>query len=117
MLASLRHPYIAGLIDAGTTADGIPYAVIEQMDGVPIDTYCDASLPDQADRIRLVLKLCDARSVCTSQPDRTQRIKPDNVLVTADGIPKLIDFGIASDLGDEANDHRDACLYTGLRQP
>ena len=42
MLASLGHPYIAGLIDAGATADGIPYAVIEKVDGIPIDSYCDA---------------------------------------------------------------------------
>jgi eukaryotic-like serine/threonine-protein kinase len=103
MLASLRHPYIASLIDAGSTGDGIPYAVIEQIDGVPIDAYCDASLPDQADRIRLVLKLCDALQFAHRNLIVHSDIKPDNVLVTADGIPKLIDFGIASDLGDEEN--------------
>lgn len=102
MLASLRHPYIAGLIDAGTTADGIPYAVIEQVDGVPIDTYCDTWLPDQQDRIRLVLKLCDAVQFAHRNLIVHSDIKPDNVLVTADGIPKLIDFGIASDLAEEA---------------
>jgi serine/threonine protein kinase/tetratricopeptide (TPR) repeat protein len=102
MLASLRHPYIASLIDAGTTSDGIPYAVIEQVDGVPIDTYCDSSLPDQADRIRLVLKLCDAVQFAHCNLIVHSDIKPDNVLITADGIPKLIDFGVASDLGNEA---------------
>jgi len=102
MLASLRHPYIAGLIDAGTTADGIPYAVIEQVDGVPIDSYCDTWHPDQAERIRLVLKLCDAVQFAHRNLIVHSDIKPDNVLVTADGIPKLIDFGVASDLGEEA---------------
>ena len=103
MLASLRHPYIASLIDAGTTGDGIPYAVIEQIDGVAIDAYCDASLPDQEDRLRLVLKLCDALQFAHRNLIVHSDIKPDNVLVTADGIPKLIDFGIASDLGDGEN--------------
>jgi eukaryotic-like serine/threonine-protein kinase len=103
MLASLRHPYIAGLIDAGTTEDGTPYAVIEQVDGVPIDTYCDTSRPDQVDRIRLVLKLCDAVQFAHRNLIVHSDIKPENVLVTADGIPKLIDFGVASDLGDNGN--------------
>ncbi|MCL4851448.1 MAG: serine/threonine protein kinase, partial [Bryobacteraceae bacterium] len=102
MLASLRHPYIAGLIDASITADGIPYAVIEQVDGVPIDGYCDTWHPDQAERIRLVLKLCDAVQFAHRNLIVHSDIKPDNVLVTADGIPKLIDFGVASDLGEEA---------------
>lgn len=101
-LASLRHPYIAGLIDAGTTEDGTPYAVIEQVDGAPIDSYCDTWLPDKADRIRLVLKLCDAVQFAHRNLIVHSDIKPDNVLVTADGIPKLIDFGIASDLSDDA---------------
>ncbi len=102
LLASLRHPYIAGLIDAGTTADGMPYAVIEQVDGVPIDNYCDASLPDQEDRIRLFLKVCDAVQFAHGNLIVHRDIKPDNILVTADGIPKLIDFGLASDIGDDA---------------
>lgn len=101
VLATLRHPYIAGLIDAGTTDSGIPYAAIEQVDGVPIDAYCDASLPDPADRIRLVLKLCDAVQFAHRNLIVHSDIKPENVLVTADGIPKLIDFGVASDLGED----------------
>jgi len=101
LLASLRHPYIAGLIDAGATADGMPYAVIEQIDGIPIDAYCDESLPDQADRIRLFLKVCDAVQFAHRNLIVHRDIKPENILVTPDGIPKLIDFGLASDLGDD----------------
>jgi serine/threonine protein kinase/tetratricopeptide (TPR) repeat protein len=101
MLASLRHPYIAGLIDAGTTPEGIPYAVIEQVDGVPIDTYCDTSLPTETERIQLFLKLCDAVQFAHRNLVVHSDIKPDNVLVTADGIPKLIDFGVANDLALE----------------
>jgi serine/threonine protein kinase/tetratricopeptide (TPR) repeat protein len=101
ILASLRHPYIAGLIDAGTTGDGTPYAVIEQVEGVPIDAYCDEHLPDPEDRIRLIIKLCDAVQCAHRNLIIHSDIKPENVLVTADGIPKLIDFGVASDLGDD----------------
>ena len=101
MLASLRHPYIAGLIDAGATEDGVPYAVIEQVDGVPIDRYCDASQLDDTARIRLALKLCEAVQFAHSNLIVHSDIKPDNVLITSDGIPKLIDFGVASDLGED----------------
>jgi eukaryotic-like serine/threonine-protein kinase len=101
MLASLRHPYIAGLIDAGSTADGVPYAVIEQVDGVPIDRYCDASVAALDDRIRLVLKLCDAVQFAHTHLIVHRDIKPENVLITADGIPKLIDFGVATGLGED----------------
>lgn len=103
MLASLQHPYIAGLLDAGTTEDGTPYAVIEQVDGVPIDAYCDSRLPDPADRIRLLLKLCEAVQFAHRTLIVHSDIKPENVLVTADGIPKLIDFGVASHLSDDSN--------------
>jgi len=102
MLAALRHPYIAGLIDAGTTPDGTPYAVIEQVDGVPIDDYCGARLLDCEERIRLVLKVCDAVQFAHNSLIVHSDIKPDNVLITADGIPKLIDFGAAADLGEDA---------------
>jgi eukaryotic-like serine/threonine-protein kinase len=102
VLASLRHPYIAGLIDAGATEDGSPYAVIEQVDGQPIDSYCDTTLLDKADRIRLIVKLCDAVQFAHRNLIVHGDIKPDNVLITGDGIPKLIDFGVASDLSGDA---------------
>lgn len=102
MLASLGHPYIAGLIDAGATADGTPYAVLEQVDGIPVDQYCDAHDADDSQRIALVLKLCEAVQFAHRNLIVHSDIKPANVLVTAGGIPKLIDFGIASDLNEEA---------------
>lgn len=117
MLASLRHPYIAGLIDAGTTQDGIPYAVIEQVDGVPIDTYCDQHLLDVEDRIRLILKLCDAVQCAHRNLIIHSDIKPENVLVTADGIPRLIDFGVASDLADDSSTATMRAFTPGYASP
>ncbi|HYO82238.1 MAG TPA: serine/threonine-protein kinase [Bryobacteraceae bacterium] len=103
LLASLRHPYIAGLIDAGTTSEGLPYAVIEQVDGVPVDTYCASSVPGTVDRIGLFLKLCDAVQFAHANMVVHGDIKPQNVLVTPDGLPKLIDFGVATELGEQAS--------------
>lgn len=102
VLASLRHPFIAGLIDAGTTEDGTPYAVIEQVEGVPIDTFCETHGADTADRIRLLLKVCDAVRFAHGNLIVHSDLKPDNILVTADGNPKLIDFGVANDLREDS---------------
>lgn len=117
MLASLRHPYIAALIDVGNTADGMPYAVIEQVDGVPIDTYCDTSLPSHGDRIRLLLKVCDAVQFAHRNLIVHRDIKPDNILVTADGIPKLIDFGLATGLEDDATLTSNRAFTPGYASP
>jgi hypothetical protein len=102
VLASLQHPYIAGLIDAGTTAEGIPYAVIEQVDGVALDTYCEMHGIDEPGRIGLVLKICEAVQFAHRNLIVHSDLKPENVLVTTDGVPKLIDFGISNDLGEDA---------------
>ena len=117
MLASLRHPYIAGLIDAGATVEGIPYAVIEQVDGVAIDSYCATSLPDPGDRIRLFLRVCDAVQFAHRNLIVHRDIKPENILVTSDGIPKLIDFGVASDLGEEATLTTSRAFTPGYASP
>lgn len=117
LLASLRHPYIAGLIDAGTTETGVPYAVIEQVDGVPIDAYCDTAQPDLAGRIGLFLKLCEAVQFAHRNLVVHSDIKPDNVLVTAGGIPKLIDFGVASDLAEEVTLTKMRAFTPGYASP
>jgi serine/threonine protein kinase len=101
-LASLRHPYIASLIDVGATESGMPYAVLEQVDGAPIDQYCDQHKLSAECRIRLMLKVCDAIQFAHRNLTVHRDLKPDNVLVTADGIPKLIDFGVATDVGEDA---------------
>jgi eukaryotic-like serine/threonine-protein kinase len=117
MLASLRHPYIAGLIDAGTTDEGIPYAVIEQVDGIPIDAYCDAHVPHDAGRIALFLKLCEAVQFAHRNLVVHSDIKPDNVLVTADGNPKLIDFGVACHLDPDGSKPTMQAFTPGYASP
>ena len=95
ILAALEHPNIARLLDGGTTSGGVPYLVMEYVEGTPIDDYCrEHNLPIDA-RLRLFLQLCDAVQYAHRGLVIHRDIKPANVLVTADGIPKLLDFGIA----------------------
>jgi eukaryotic-like serine/threonine-protein kinase len=93
ILAALEHPNIARLFDGGTTADGLPYLVMEYVEGTPIDEYAAAlSVPE---KLRLFLQLCDAVQYAHRSLIIHRDIKPANVLVTVDGVPKLLDFGIA----------------------
>jgi tetratricopeptide (TPR) repeat protein len=95
ILASLEHPNIARLLDGGTTPDGLPYVVMEYVDGMPIDAYCRTYALSIPDKLRLFLQLCDAVEHAHRALIIHRDIKPANVLVTADGIAKLLDFGIA----------------------
>jgi tetratricopeptide (TPR) repeat protein len=95
ILASLEHPNIARLIDGGTTPDGLPYLVMEYVDGTPIDEYCRARSLSISEKLRLFLQLCDAVQHAHRALIIHRDIKPANVLVTADGVAKLLDFGIA----------------------
>jgi len=95
ILASLDHPNIAHLMDGGTTEDGIPYLVMELVGGVPIDTYCDQHRLNITQRLRLFRDVCAAVQYAHQRLVIHRDIKPGNILVTADGIPKLLDFGIA----------------------
>ena len=95
ILASLDHPGIARLIDAGTTDDGQPYLVMDLVDGVPIDDYCQRhDLPIEA-RLALFRRVCDAVHHAHRHLVVHRDLKPRNILVTADGSPRLLDFGIA----------------------
>jgi len=101
ILAALAHPNIARLLDGGTTATGVPYLVMEYVEGTPIDEYSrEQDLPIAA-RLRLFLALCDAVQYAHRNLIIHRDIKPSNVLVTADGVPKLLDFGIAKLSSDE----------------
>ncbi len=95
ILASLEHPNIAHLLDGGTTPDGLPYVVMEYVDGMPIDAYCRTYALSIPDKLRLFLQLCGAVEHAHRALIIHRDIKPANVLVTADGVAKLLDFGIA----------------------
>jgi tetratricopeptide (TPR) repeat protein len=95
ILAALEHPNIARLLDGGTTSGGVPYLVMEYVEGTPIDDYCREHALSIEARLRLFLPLCDAVQHAHRSLVIHRDIKPANVLVTADGIPKLLDFGIA----------------------
>ena len=95
ILASLDHPYISGLLDGGTTPDGLPYFAMEYVEGQPIDEYCEARHLDTTARLQLFRKICAAVQYAHQNLIIHRDIKPANVLVTADGTPKLLDFGIA----------------------
>ncbi len=104
ILARLDHPNIARLLDGGTTADGRPYLVMEHVDGIPVDAYCDGRRLTTAERLRLFLKICAAVRYAHQNLIVHRDLKPANILVTADGEPKLLDFGIAKLLEDDGLD-------------
>ncbi len=95
ILAGLDHPNIARLLDGGTTEDDIPYIVMELVAGLPIDQYCDAHKLSISRRLDLFLQVCAAVQYAHQHLIVHRDIKPGNILVTEDGIPKLLDFGIA----------------------
>ena len=100
-LARLAHPGIARLLDGGTTPDGVPYLVMEHVEGWPIDAYAETKGLDRAERIRLFRSICAAVQFAHANLVVHRDLKPANILVTAEGEPKLLDFGIAKFLGDE----------------
>ena len=95
ILASIEHPYIAKLLDGGSTIGGSPYLVMEYIDGLPIDVYCDRNGVTTRERLELFCKVCAAIQFAHQNLVVHRDIKPGNILVTSDGVPKLLDFGIA----------------------
>ncbi|MGO4883796.1 MAG: protein kinase domain-containing protein [Bryobacteraceae bacterium] len=95
ILADLNHPYIARLLDGGTTPEGWPYLVMEFIDGSPIDLYCAAHQLTIDGRLQLFLKVCAAVEYAHLNRVIHRDLKPANILVSANGTPKLLDFGIA----------------------
>jgi len=100
ILAGLQHPNIARLLDAGVMESGLPYFVMEYVAGEPIDGYCEKHELSLRDRLRLFLEVCDSVHYAHQKLIVHRDLKPDNILVTEQGLPKLLDFGIAKVLGD-----------------
>lgn len=95
ILASLNHPNIARLVDAGETDKGLPFLVMEYVHGEPVDRFCDNGRLSIEARLELFLQICSAVQYAHQNLVVHRDLKPANILVTADGIPKLLDFGIA----------------------
>ncbi|MBK8267103.1 MAG: serine/threonine protein kinase [Planctomycetes bacterium] len=94
-LASLEHPNIARLLDGGITGDGLSYLVMEYVEGCPIDEYCDLHRLSTEKRLEIFRAVCAAVHYAHQRLIIHRDLKPANILVTADGAPKLLDFGIA----------------------
>lgn len=95
ILSKLNHPNISRLLDSGTTADGIPYIVMEYVEGVPIDQHCRTESLSLIERLKLFNKVCNAVSFAHQNLIIHRDLKPSNIIVAADGEPKLLDFGIS----------------------
>jgi TolB-like protein/Tfp pilus assembly protein PilF len=117
ILANLNHPNVATLLDGGTTDDGLPFFVMEYVDGVPIDEFCDAHQLSIAERLRLFQAVCAAVEHAHARRVIHRDLKPSNILVTAGRVPKLLDFGIAKLLDPDPGHHLNTTLAGGAMTP
>jgi serine/threonine-protein kinase len=101
ILANLDHPNIARLLDGGATEDGLPFFVMDYIEGKPIDVYCESNRLPTIERLKLFRSVCSAVHYAHQNLVIHRDIKPGNILITADGSPKLLDFGIAKLLNPE----------------
>lgn len=116
ILAQLDHPNIAHLLDGGTLPDGTVYTVMEYVDGIPIDAFCDLHQLDIAARLHLFQTVCAAVHYAHQNLIVHRDLKPSNILVTAAGVPKLLDFGIAKLLDErQAGRHTLAVTHADIR--
>jgi tetratricopeptide (TPR) repeat protein len=116
ILAGLDHPNLAHLLDGGSGPDGRPYFALEWVDGEPITAYCRRHDLDLAARLRLMQTVCLAVDAAHRRLVVHRDLKPDNILVTADGTPKLLDFGIAKLLvADDSAGMQQTATHLGMR--
>lgn len=95
ILANLEHPFIARLLDGGTSGKGLPYLVMEFVEGKPLYQYCDMQKFDIRRRLQIFQQICSAVSYAHEHKIIHRDLKPGNIIVTDSGNPKLLDFGIA----------------------
>jgi eukaryotic-like serine/threonine-protein kinase len=110
-LASLHHPHVVALLDGGATPDGLPYLVMEYVEGVPITTYCSRGGLDLEARLRLFRQVCGAVQYAHRHSVVHRDLKPANILVTPDGVPKILDFGIARLLTGAAGEQHTTSVW------
>jgi serine/threonine-protein kinase len=115
VLATLRHPHIARLLDGGVTDDDVPYLVMEYVDGVPITTYCDNNTLSVEERVALLQDVGEALRHAHHNLVVHRDLKPSNVLVTPEGTVKLLDFSIAKLLDESETPVTVPATRTGVR--
>ncbi|MCU1263882.1 MAG: serine/threonine protein kinase [Acidobacteria bacterium] len=114
ILASLDHPNIARLLDGGTTDDGLPYLVMEYVEGVPVTDYCEAQRLSTNERLQIFRTICAAVQHAHQKLVMHRDLKPSNILITPDGVPKLLDFGIAKVFNQTVAEPSAEYTLTGL---
>ncbi len=114
ILAALSHPNIAHLLDAGKTDDNIPFLVMEYVEGVPIDEFCLENSLDTNARLKLFNKICDAVAFAHRNLIVHRDLKPSNILITKNGEPKLLDFGISKLLDDTDETSKNTTLLGAM---
>ena len=115
ILAALEHPNIARLLDGGTTGDGLPYFVMEYIEGEALLDYCDARRLSVAARLALFGEVCRAVQYAHQRLVVHRDLKPTNILVTAEGVPKLLDFGLSRVLHPDGTSETLGLTALGLR--
>ena len=116
ILANLEHPNIARLLDGGASADGKPYFVMEHVEGIPPLDYCERHSLRTPQRILLFRQICSAVHYAHQRMVIHRDLKPGNILVAADGAPKLLDFGIAKVLATDASESSHVLTETGMHR-
>lgn len=115
ILAQLEHPMIARMIDGGSTESGLPYFVMEYVEGRSIKQFCEENRYSITARLELFLKVCEAVTYAHKNLVVHRDIKPSNIIVTADGSPKLLDFGIAKLLAPNWDESTAEATATNFR--
>ncbi len=111
ILAQLRHPNIAAFLDGGVTDEGLPFLVMEYVEGDPIDRFCDTQRLGIRQRLELFLQICAAAGFAHQQLVVHRDIKPGNILVTPSGQAKLVDFGLARPIEEAGGRDENPTLY------
>jgi len=117
ILARLSHPRIARFIDAGVDGGGAPWLAMEYVEGVPLSEWCDQARPTLPDRLAVFRAICDAVAHAHAQLVVHRDLKPGNVLIDADGRPRLLDFGVAKLLDETADANTTAALTPAYAAP